>query len=82
MFSPTPPFPTPARSRPPHPSAAATPDEGHRAVPAGRFTPFAAGPSDPPSAAQAFFDRVFASDAAERPPSARALFGDLERALA
>ena len=65
-----------------HPFAAATPDESHRAVLAGRFTPLAAGPSDPPSAAQAFFDRVFASDAAERPPSARALFGDLERALA
>ncbi len=49
---------------------------------AGRFTPLPAEPSGPPPAAQAFFDRAFASDAAERPPSARALFGDLERALA
>jgi len=65
-----------------HPFAAATIEESQRAVLAGRFTPLAAEPSGPPPAAQAFFDRAFASDVAERPPSARALFGDLERALA
>ncbi len=65
-----------------HPFAAATIEESHRAVLAGRFTPLAAEPSGPPPAAQAFFDRAFASDPAERPPSARALFGHLERALA
>ncbi len=65
-----------------HPFATATPDDSHRAVLAGRFTPLAAASSDPLGAVQPFFERAFAADVAKRPASARALLGDLEHALA
>ena len=60
----------------------ATIDETHQAILGARCAPVATHLPDAPSGAQAFFSRTFASDPAERPPSARALFGDLERALA
>ena len=64
-----------------HPFAAAKPDS-HSAVLQGRFTPLDVHLPDASIPAGAFFDRAFASDAAERPSSVRALLGDLERALA
>jgi len=65
-----------------HPFAGATIDETHQAILGARSTPVATHLPDAPSGAQAFFARAFASAPAERPPSARALLGDLERALA
>jgi hypothetical protein len=64
-----------------HPFAAATVDECHRAVLESRFTPLTAEAPDLPAATQAFFEHAFTSDAARRPPSARALLGELERAV-
>ena len=65
-----------------HPFAGATIDETHQAILGARSTPVATHLPDAPSGAQAFFARAFASDPAERPPSARTLLEDLERALA
>ena len=66
-----------------HPFAAATPEDSHSAVLRGRFTPLDVHLPDPPLlTAGAFFNRAFASDAAQRPSSVRALLGDLERAFA
>ena len=65
-----------------HPFAGATIDETHQAILGARSAPVATHLPDAPSGAQAFFARAFVSDPAERPPSARALRADLERAFA
>ncbi len=65
-----------------HPFAAATVDDCHQAVLAGRFTPLVEGATDAPSTAQTFFEHAFTTNVAQRPSSARDLFGELERALA
>lgn len=65
-----------------HPFAAATPEESHRAIVQGRFTPLDEYLPHASDLARAFFGRVFARDAAERPTSVRVFLADLEGALA
>ena len=65
-----------------HPFEAAAPEDRHRAVLQGRFTPLDVPLPDASPRASAFFDRAFAPDATERPSSVRVFLADLERALA